>query len=257
MLTSRESPDTLNAGIIEGFNNMQQEQTPTHPHAVTYFLNDVKKTATEHDISVGEILRSGGLDPATHFLVEVDAQGHEEHEFKDPHHRIKIHEHERFVSRLHGITYFLNDQPKVTKEHELTVAQILQSGDLDPATHFLVEVDAQGHEEREFKDPHHRIKIHEHERFVSRAHSITYYLDNEPKVTKEDALGIDESWSARLWRRTGPKKYKREWCESVRVVGHRLALTYHPTLRRHCQFLHAWQQLHQAPPSLRFEDSSA
>jgi hypothetical protein len=44
-------------------------------------------------------------------------------------------------------------------------------------------------------------------------------------------LGIDGAWSARLWIKTRPKRYVRNWCENVRVVGLGLAVTWHPHLR--------------------------
>jgi len=39
-------------------------------------------------------------------------------------------------------------------------------------------------------------------------------------------LGKDGSWSARFWVRVDTRKYEREWCTHVRVVGERLAITY-------------------------------
>lgn len=33
-------------------------------------------------------------------------------------------------------------------------------------------------------------------------------------------LGTDGSWSARFWTKSAPKTYQRQWCESVRVIGH-------------------------------------
>lgn len=39
-------------------------------------------------------------------------------------------------------------------------------------------------------------------------------------------LGTDGSWSARFWQRTGRKRYERRWCESVRVAGEALGLTF-------------------------------
>lgn len=39
-------------------------------------------------------------------------------------------------------------------------------------------------------------------------------------------IGTDKSWSARFWEKSGPKKYHRNWCGSVRVVGERLSLTF-------------------------------
>jgi molybdopterin-synthase adenylyltransferase len=42
--------------------------------------------------------------------------------------------------------------------------------------------------------------------------------------------GTDGAWSARFWIKTGPRQYDRQWCESTRVVGERLAVTYHDGL---------------------------
>lgn len=42
--------------------------------------------------------------------------------------------------------------------------------------------------------------------------------------------GTDEAWSARYWIRTSPNIYDRHWCETVRVVGERLAVTYNDAL---------------------------
>jgi molybdopterin/thiamine biosynthesis adenylyltransferase len=39
-------------------------------------------------------------------------------------------------------------------------------------------------------------------------------------------IGNDGSWSARFWEKTGPKKYERRWCESVRSVGKTYSVTY-------------------------------
>jgi hypothetical protein len=39
-------------------------------------------------------------------------------------------------------------------------------------------------------------------------------------------LGTDGAWSGRFWDRTGSRHYERRWCETVRVVGERLAVTY-------------------------------
>ncbi|MEO8393347.1 MAG: ThiF family adenylyltransferase [Chloroflexota bacterium] len=40
--------------------------------------------------------------------------------------------------------------------------------------------------------------------------------------------GTDGAWSARFWEKTAPRTYERRWCESVRVVGDRFAVTLHP-----------------------------
>ncbi|MBN8991360.1 MAG: ThiF family adenylyltransferase [Rhizobiales bacterium] len=36
----------------------------------------------------------------------------------------------------------------------------------------------------------------------------------------------DRAWSGRFWTRTGPRKYERQDCATVRVVGERLKITY-------------------------------
>ncbi len=41
----------------------------------------------------------------------------------------------------------------------------------------------------------------------------------------------DGTWSARFWRKTAPRTYVRAECESVRVVGDGLAVSWHPRLR--------------------------
>jgi molybdopterin-synthase adenylyltransferase len=43
-------------------------------------------------------------------------------------------------------------------------------------------------------------------------------------------IGTDGAWSARFWNRTAPKKYKREWCETVRVIGEDYSVTYNDML---------------------------
>ncbi len=44
-------------------------------------------------------------------------------------------------------------------------------------------------------------------------------------------LAGNEFWSARVWDRSGRSEYARHDCESVRVVGERLALSFQPRLR--------------------------
>ena len=40
--------------------------------------------------------------------------------------------------------------------------------------------------------------------------------------------GTDGAWSGRLWLRKAPRCYERFWAHSVRVVGSKLGITYHP-----------------------------
>lgn len=39
-------------------------------------------------------------------------------------------------------------------------------------------------------------------------------------------LGTDNSWSARFWNKVKARTYKRQWCQSVRVVGKHLSITF-------------------------------
>jgi hypothetical protein len=43
--------------------------------------------------------------------------------------------------------------------------------------------------------------------------------------------GTDGSWSARRWIRVAPRQYQRDDAATVRVLGSRLRLTFHPKLR--------------------------
>jgi molybdopterin-synthase adenylyltransferase len=40
-------------------------------------------------------------------------------------------------------------------------------------------------------------------------------------------LGTDGAWSARVWEKTGKRLYQKRWCQSVRVVGDRMQVTYY------------------------------
>jgi hypothetical protein len=43
-------------------------------------------------------------------------------------------------------------------------------------------------------------------------------------------LGTDGAWSARFWEKQAARRYERKWCESVRVVGDCLRVTYYDSL---------------------------
>jgi molybdopterin-synthase adenylyltransferase len=42
--------------------------------------------------------------------------------------------------------------------------------------------------------------------------------------------GTDGTWSARFWLRTGRREYQRRWASTVRSVGARLRISFHPEL---------------------------
>jgi len=43
--------------------------------------------------------------------------------------------------------------------------------------------------------------------------------------------GTDGAWSSRFWFRSGRHRYERRWASTVRSVGRRLRISYHPKLR--------------------------
>jgi len=43
--------------------------------------------------------------------------------------------------------------------------------------------------------------------------------------------GTDGTWSARFWLRAGRHNYERKWVSTVRSVGRRVAMSFHPKLR--------------------------
>lgn len=49
-------------------------------------------------------------------------------------------------------------------------------------------------------------------------------------------VGTDGAWSARFWEKTAPRTYERKWCNSVRVVGSKFGLTFHPQFIDHSVF---------------------
>lgn len=66
-------------------------------------------------------------------------------------------------------------------------------------------------------------------------------------------LAGDGNWSARFWKRTAPRKYSRQWCDRVRVVGDRLALSFNPEIagrpestRQQIRTVAAWGEESQA-----------
>lgn len=83
--------------------NKQGESQPgTHGHTTEFFVDGEPQLTTEHTLTVGQILKLVGLDPATHFLVEV--QGNHQVEHRNPSEEIQIHEKEKFITVFTGET---------------------------------------------------------------------------------------------------------------------------------------------------------
>jgi len=72
------------------------------------------------------------------------------------------HEHEA----KHEIDYTVDDEPQSTTSKVLTPRQILTDAGIDPASHYLVQL--QGQHQISYKDtPDVEIKMHEHMKFIS------------------------------------------------------------------------------------------
>lgn len=61
--------------------------------------------------------------------------------------------------------YTVDGEPHSTTEHQLTVRQILASAGIDPATHYLVEI--QGNHQLPHQNLDEVIHIHQHMKFIS------------------------------------------------------------------------------------------
>ncbi len=62
--------------------------------------------------------------------------------------------------------YTVDDETQTTTEHELTPVQIMQTAGIDPASHYLVQIE--GNHRKSYQDnPNEPIHMHQHMRFVS------------------------------------------------------------------------------------------
>ncbi len=62
--------------------------------------------------------------------------------------------------------YTVDDEPQATAAHELTPTQILTDAHIDPASHYLVQIEGNHRESYEGK-PNEVIHMHEHMKFIS------------------------------------------------------------------------------------------
>ncbi len=62
--------------------------------------------------------------------------------------------------------YTVDDEPQTTTEHVLTPTQILEKAGIDPATHYLVQIEGQHRVSYEGK-PNEPIHMHDHMKFIS------------------------------------------------------------------------------------------
>lgn len=74
-----------------------------HPvHVITYFVDNEPQKTTDPSLTVGQILKNAGLDPSSHYLIEL--RGNQQIEYKDINQTIRVHENEKFISIFHGPT---------------------------------------------------------------------------------------------------------------------------------------------------------
>jgi hypothetical protein len=73
-----------------------------HTHTITYFVDNEPQKTTDPNLTVGQILKNAGLDPSSHYLIEL--RGHQQIEYKDINETIRVHENEKFISIFHGPT---------------------------------------------------------------------------------------------------------------------------------------------------------
>ena len=80
------------------------ERMHTHNHVIHYAVDGVPQETTKATLTVREILEHAGLDPANHYLVEL--QGSHQIDLKNLNQEIHIHEKEEFISVFTGPTPF-------------------------------------------------------------------------------------------------------------------------------------------------------
>jgi hypothetical protein len=82
----------------------EETKTSKKPGPVfDYTVDDEPQSTTEHTLTPTEILRNAGIDPATHYLVQI--VGHTQKSYKEtPSEPIHMHEHMKFVSVFTGST---------------------------------------------------------------------------------------------------------------------------------------------------------
>jgi len=75
---------------------------PGHVHAIHYFVDAEEQTTTEAILTVEQILTKAGLDPASHYLIEL--RGDQQIPHQNLNEQLRIHEKERFISVFSGPT---------------------------------------------------------------------------------------------------------------------------------------------------------
>jgi len=71
------------------------------PHVIHYSVDDEPQETTERTLTPVQIMQNAGIDPATHYLVEL--VGNTRKSYKDePSATIHMHEHQKFATQFTG-----------------------------------------------------------------------------------------------------------------------------------------------------------
>jgi hypothetical protein len=81
---------------------MSQEQEHGHP-TFDYTVDDEPQSTNEHTLTPRQILTKAGIDPETHYLVQIKGQAQESYKDKLDE-EIHMHQHMKFISVYIGET---------------------------------------------------------------------------------------------------------------------------------------------------------
>jgi hypothetical protein len=62
-----------------------------------YTVDDESQTTTAHELTAKQILSDAGIDPTTHYLVQIEGDHRDSYQ-NEPDKLIHMHEHMKFVS---------------------------------------------------------------------------------------------------------------------------------------------------------------
>ena len=83
-------------------NTQQVGEAVGSERLIVYFVDGEKQETSNPILTVAQILEKAGLDPKTHYLVEL--QGEHQIKHLDPNEELRLHEHEKFISVFSGPT---------------------------------------------------------------------------------------------------------------------------------------------------------
>jgi hypothetical protein len=68
-----------------------------------YTVDDEPQTTTEHTLTPHQILQNAGVEPQTHYLIEIKGQNQTSYKDK-PDEPVHMHQHMKFISVFNGST---------------------------------------------------------------------------------------------------------------------------------------------------------